>query len=298
MATKFKIVDILYPLFVEDPSVFLSVPPPTPNGSVLPIMLPSSNNSSRIYNNHGSHGNFGSFNMQSWDKQQSYLPSITNQQDQSKAILVFVFFMYFETHFFYLVIIRSQQQQSNNNLQSGSASPVPGNILPTNADENDMYLLNNPYEYRNSNNNRYPSSTTSNNYHIYSNTDNPSNGTAGSNSFSSYDHGNSPYIQQRKSHQPSVIDHVDTKNEQEAHNRRGSIDFPTSPPPEASSTAGLTKYSSYSLSGTSSSWSDSHRSLTQDIDTTITANTSSRKASQLGIYTYNYIALKKRLLYD
>jgi hypothetical protein len=84
-------------LFVEDPSVFLSVPPPPPSSStstngVLPMMLPSTNASNtRVYANNG----FGSFNMQSWNRQQPYLPSITNQQqqDQSKAILLFVFFM-------------------------------------------------------------------------------------------------------------------------------------------------------------------------------------------------------------
>jgi hypothetical protein len=100
LATKFKIVDILYPLFVEDPSVFLSVPPPPPstssttNGGVLPMMLPSSNPSARVYN---SNGNFSPINMQTWDRQQPYLPSITNQQqqDQSKDILMFVFFVYY-----------------------------------------------------------------------------------------------------------------------------------------------------------------------------------------------------------
>jgi hypothetical protein len=164
------------------------------------------------------------------------------------------------------VIIRSQQQSNNNNLQSGSVSPVPGNILPT-ADENDMYLLNNPYEYRN--NNRYANSTSSSSYHIYSN-DNPSNATTNSDNFSPYDHSNSPYIQQRKLQHASVIDHVD-KNESEEQNRRGSIDFPTSPPPEASTTtsttptSGLAKYSSY-VSASSSSWSESNRPLPQDMD--------------------------------
>jgi hypothetical protein len=186
------------------------------------------------------------------------------------------------------VIIRSQQ--SNNNLQSGSVSPVPGNILPTNAEENDMYLLNNPYDYRN--NNRYTSSTSSSSYHIYSNTDNPSDATTSSDSFSHYDHGNSPYIQQRKLQHPSVIDHVDTKNEPEEQSRRGSIDFPTSPPPEASSTS-LNKYGSYTMASPSTSWSESSRPLTQDIDTTVTAT--SRKASPLGIYT-NYTRKKKAFI--
>jgi hypothetical protein len=61
----------------------------------LPIMLPPSNpnatntmTSAPKYNN-----NFGSFNMQSWEKQ-SYqsLPSITNQQDQSTLSLLFICF--------------------------------------------------------------------------------------------------------------------------------------------------------------------------------------------------------------
>ncbi|KAI8640523.1 transcription regulator HTH, apses-type DNA-binding domain-containing protein [Parasitella parasitica] len=104
LATKFKIVDILYPLFVEDPSVFLSVPPPPPTSSVhvngpvtgnsmngnLPIMLPPSNPAAAAskYSN-----NFGSFNMQSWEKQPyQSLPSITNQQDQSTLLLILLYF--------------------------------------------------------------------------------------------------------------------------------------------------------------------------------------------------------------
>lgn len=93
MASKFKIVDILYPLFVEDPSVFLSVPPPPPASSNgLPIMLPSStSNATRSAYYNKNDNSFGSFNMQSWEKQ-SYqsLPSITNQQqDQSRFICLF-----------------------------------------------------------------------------------------------------------------------------------------------------------------------------------------------------------------
>ncbi|CAO3616046.1 unnamed protein product [Mucor hiemalis] len=102
LANKFKITDILYPLFVEDPSVFLSVPPPPPPASAstaaaagsnsgLPIMLPSSTSNSRggYYNSKNESASFGSFNLQSWEKQ-SYqsLPSITNgQQDQSKSFV-------------------------------------------------------------------------------------------------------------------------------------------------------------------------------------------------------------------
>lgn len=102
LATKFKIVDILYPLFVEDPSVFLSVPPPPPSSSSagtihvsgphsgsLPIMLPPSTNPSTAkYTT-----NYGSFNMQPWEKQPyQSLPSITNQQqDQSTfSLLLFI----------------------------------------------------------------------------------------------------------------------------------------------------------------------------------------------------------------
>lgn len=94
MASKFKIEDILYPLFVEDPSVFLSVPPPPASSNGLPIMLPSSNNPTRnaYYNKNDT--NFGSFNMQSWEKQPyQSLPSITNQQqqDQSKVFFFYLF---------------------------------------------------------------------------------------------------------------------------------------------------------------------------------------------------------------
>lgn len=102
LANKFKITDILYPLFVEDPSVFLSVPPPPPaagttttatgSNSVLPIMLPSATSAGRggsYYNSKNESASFGSFNLQSWEKQ-SYqsLPSITNgQQDQSRSFI-------------------------------------------------------------------------------------------------------------------------------------------------------------------------------------------------------------------
>ncbi|KAI8980271.1 transcription regulator HTH, apses-type DNA-binding domain-containing protein [Pilobolus umbonatus] len=96
LATKFKIADILYPLFVDDPSVLLCLPPTNANG--VPIVLPTSSiNSSRTgsgnlnlghygpYSKHETH-NYLPFNLQSWEKQPCQsLPSITSQQqDQSK----------------------------------------------------------------------------------------------------------------------------------------------------------------------------------------------------------------------
>lgn len=79
-------MDILYPLFVEDPSVFLSVPPPPAASNGLPIMLPSSTNNATRGAYYNKNDNFGSFNMQSWDKQPyQSLPSISNQQQQDQS---------------------------------------------------------------------------------------------------------------------------------------------------------------------------------------------------------------------
>ncbi|KAL0142991.1 apses-type HTH transcription regulator, partial [Mucor lusitanicus] len=260
LATKFKIVDILYPLFVEDPSVFLSVPPPPPSSSSagtihvsgphsgsLPIMLPPSTNPSTAkYTT-----NYGSFNMQPWEKQPyQSLPSITNQQQDQ-------------------MLIRSQ------NLTSGSCSPVPGNIAPilssnATAEENDLYLMSNPYEYRSSSNNHnraYASNNTNNSpYHLYNNNSGGASTTTTTTehySSSPYDNASttSPYVQQRKLHH-SVIDHIADKEPYQHHHqysqdqRRSSIDLPTSPPPE-----GL-KYSSAS----SSVWPDADTTSAAVVD--------------------------------
>ncbi|GAN04732.1 hypothetical protein MAM1_0072c04196 [Mucor ambiguus] len=255
LATKFKIVDILYPLFVEDPSIFLSVPPPPPssssgainmsgsNSGSLPNMLPPSNPTTTApkYTT-----NYGPFSMQSWEKQPYQpLPSITNQQHQQDQLL-----------------IRSQ------NLTSGSCSPVPGNIAPilssnATAEENDLYLMSNPYDYRNSHNNRaYNNSTNNSSYHLYNNNNNNNSGNAPTTehySSSPYDNASTTnsYVQQRKLHH-SVIDHVADKEPYHHHHqeqRRTSIDLPTSPPPE-----GL-KY----ISTSSSVWPDADSASTTAI---------------------------------
>ncbi|KAG2237556.1 hypothetical protein INT48_005592 [Thamnidium elegans] len=217
LATKFKIVDILYPLFVDDPSIFLSMPPPPPVAAAgstgVPIMLPSSINTPRGYYNKNE--NFGSF-----------------------------------------ILMRSQQ---TNQLQnSGSCSPVPGTIAPIlSNDESDMYLLNNSYEYRN-NGNRFTNngnsttsapatasstatstSTNQHSYNIY-----PSDHST--EHFSSpYENHTSPYLQTNR----KVIEKEEDKR---------SIDFPSSPPPESSSTHAL-KYSNSSPYQSPPSWSETDR---------------------------------------
>ncbi|KAL9554508.1 hypothetical protein PS6_003378 [Mucor atramentarius] len=261
LATKFKIADILYPLFVEDPSIFLSVPPPPPSSSAgalnvngsssgnLPIVLPPSNPTTAApkYN-----ASYSPFNIQSWEKHPYQpLPSIANQQQDQ-------------------MLIRSH------NLTSGSCSPVPGNIapiLPSNAtaEENDLYLMGNPYDYRSSNSRAYNHNTNNSSYHLYNNNNNNGSGGAATEHYSSspYDNAStaSPYVQQRKLHH-SVIDHIAADKEPYHYHeeqRRNSIDLPTSPPPE-----GL-KYSSAS----SSVW--------PDVDTTsATAAAVDRKDAPLG----------------
>jgi hypothetical protein len=82
---------MLYPLFVDDPSVFLSVSGP---GNGLPMMLPSSGPASNRlgqYNHYKNEDGYNSFNMQSWDKPYQPLPSISSQQqDQSKLIYTLI----------------------------------------------------------------------------------------------------------------------------------------------------------------------------------------------------------------
>lgn len=70
-------------------------PPPAAGSTGVPIMLPSSINTPRGYYNKNE--NFGSFSMQSWEKQPyQSLPSLANQQqqqhqDQSKSLFICLF---------------------------------------------------------------------------------------------------------------------------------------------------------------------------------------------------------------
>ncbi|KAG1136304.1 hypothetical protein G6F37_012138 [Rhizopus arrhizus] len=113
LATKFKIFDILYPLFVEDPSVFLSIPPPTTtSASSTTSSHPNSNTSSTLPYMLPSKGYYKNDNpMQQWGKQ-SYLPSL-NQE----------------------MTIRTQSN---------------GNMLPSepSSSESDMYMIQPSCEYR------------------------------------------------------------------------------------------------------------------------------------------------------
>ncbi|KAG1056758.1 hypothetical protein G6F43_001378 [Rhizopus delemar] len=113
LATKFKIFDTLYPLFVEDPSVFLSIPPPTTtSASSTTSSHPNSNASSTLPYMLPSKGYYKNDNpMQQWGKQ-SYLPSL-NQE----------------------MTIRTQSN---------------GNILPSepSSSETDLYMIQPHCEYR------------------------------------------------------------------------------------------------------------------------------------------------------
>ncbi|KAI8056304.1 uncharacterized protein B0P05DRAFT_560377 [Gilbertella persicaria] len=169
LATKFKIVDILYPLFVEDPSVFLTTPHAATN---LPVMSPPNTLTPRAYQSTNS---FGSFSMSSWEKQS--LPTLPPPPPPPPA--------------HDQMLIRSQANES------GSCSPVPGTLLPSHQ-ENDMYLL--------SHHTTRPS-YHSNAYALY---DPPPSGTSQT---------PFPYTQRKA----------------EKEQRRSSIDFPSSPPPESTS---------------------------------------------------------------
>lgn len=155
------------------------------------------------------------------------------------------------------MIIRSQQQQQNTLQNSGSCSPVPGNIAPIlSNEESDMYLLNNPYEYRN--NGRYtgttPTAPTSSanhqSYNIY-----PSDAHSSSDHhFSSpYESHTSPYLQstvppnRAAAAKPTPVDKEEEKR---------SIDFPSSPPPESSATTLKYVGSPYPLNSSPPSWSE------------------------------------------
>lgn len=117
-------------------------------------------------------------------------------------------------------------------------------------------------------------------YHIYSNDNNTHVNSGTDNHFSPYE-ATSPYVQLRKLHH-SVIDHIDGNKEesQQLDEKRQSIDFPSSPPPETAHN-GLKYSSSYSLGSTSpSNWSEPSKTLNHEIDP---VNTTIRKSSPLGM---------------
>lgn len=200
-----------------------------------------------------------------------FLASQINNKIKVRFFCCYLFVYIVLSIIFYIVLIRSH------NLTSGSCSPVPGNIAPilpstATAEENDLYLMGNPYDYRSNNSRAYNHNTNNSSYHLYNNNNNSSGGAATDHySSSPYDNASttSPYVQQRKLHH-SVIDHIAADKEPYHYHeeqRRNSIDLPTSPPPE-----GL-KYSSAS----SSVW--------PDVDTTSAAAAAvDRKDAPLGIF--------------
>ncbi|KAI8884423.1 apses-domain-containing protein [Backusella circina FSU 941] len=211
LASKFKIIDILYPLFVDDPSVFLSVSGP---GSGLPMMLPSSvaggGPSNRIgqYNHYKNENSFNSFNMQSWDKPYQPLPSISSQQQDQ-------------------MVIRSQ-----NSVHSSNGSPVHSHLPPatySHSEDNNMYLLNNSCDYRSGN--RPPGKISP---YLYSDNHNSS---------SSFYENSNTFITSRKS--TELKESSEFKTEPECDNVK-RMSLPTSPPPEHSDPAigGGAKFSS------------------------------------------------------
>jgi hypothetical protein len=123
----------------------------------------------------------------------------------------------------YLVIIRSQHQHQQN---SGSCSPVPGNILSN--EENDIYLMNNPYDYHHRNksttNNPYNNSSP---YNLYPINDNNSQQHFSSSPYDNYLHSSTS----RKEKEDETVT---------AGEKRNSIDFPSSPPPESSASSAVT----------------------------------------------------------
>ncbi|KAI8343962.1 hypothetical protein BC941DRAFT_464201 [Chlamydoabsidia padenii] len=127
LAAKFKITDLLYPLFTDDPSVFLCpssngntmLPPPTTTQNTTPMMVPST----RPYQYKQQDSSTYGFPMASWDRSES-----TN-------------------HDSFASILRNDQT----NLPSGSCSPVPGTMAPPPSNDNDIYLMNSPYD-----NSRHP----------------------------------------------------------------------------------------------------------------------------------------------
>lgn len=215
LATKFKIIDILYPLFVDDPAVFLSMAAPPGNG--LPMMLPASGatSSSNRMQQYSKNDSYGSFMPSSWDKPYQSLPSITSQQQQDQSKDGFVIFVFCFTNMLTYLVIRP-----HNNLQSGSCSPVPGNITShpplMGGEENDVYLLNNPYEYRSGSSQQRPYSKMSPPppapHYLYENQSQP---------FYEGSYG----MPARKEN--------DKKDEPTSSTDEKPIDLPTSPPPES-----------------------------------------------------------------
>ncbi|KAI9247219.1 hypothetical protein BY458DRAFT_527373 [Sporodiniella umbellata] len=117
LATKFKIFDILYPLFVENPSIFLTMPPPAAghsashsNASNLPYMLPSKGYYKNEYPT-----------SQPWGKQPS-LPSL-NQE----------------------LSIRTQPT-----TQTNLSAPLLGSEANqgNSTSENELYMIHSPCEFR------------------------------------------------------------------------------------------------------------------------------------------------------
>ncbi|KAI8389483.1 hypothetical protein BD560DRAFT_79880 [Blakeslea trispora] len=163
--------------------------------------------------------------------------------------------------------------QANDN---GSCSPVPGTITPilpsaTN-EQNDLYLINH-YDCRNNLNNKSNtarasySSAQSSTYSLY---DNPSGANHHPSFSSSPSFHASPYVQHRKLTQSTL----------DKEQRKSSIDFPSSPPPENASV----KYSTlYSLDNHHSShqhsWSETTNKSSHE-----TKDTSLNKTSPLGIF--------------
>ncbi|ORX58113.1 hypothetical protein DM01DRAFT_1333778 [Hesseltinella vesiculosa] len=150
LAAKFKIEDLLYPLFTDDPSIYLC-PSAIPGTTAVPTssMLPSSQGmpmvvpSTRIpppmtYRHDHAYG----YNLPTWDRSSDNNDSLPHQDT-------------------FATILRGHPEQPD--LPSGSCSPVPGTIAPlmpptttsnasttlsTNQNHDDLYLMNSPYDYR------------------------------------------------------------------------------------------------------------------------------------------------------
>ncbi|KAI9027144.1 hypothetical protein CLU79DRAFT_740489 [Phycomyces nitens] len=273
LATKFKIVDLLYPLFVDDPSVFLYASNlQNPNGN-MPLVMPSSCDTNRATNSHQLHSSYKTgasytqFPIQPWDRPYQSLPSITSTQQES---------------------FRSQTA-----VASGSCSPVPGTISSMLGEDSDLYLMNNPYEYRSSAN-RSSYSSIGSSGHPYGTNHHASNGLGVPGIYSSVPgHHDSPsysthydttsftnrkshYDESEKEYSPNQSADPTEDNDTKSLGS-GQIDFPSSPPPESGSQIKLTPYSHTSASSSagnpagtfqsmpsfSSTWSASFGSLNQ-----------------------------------
>ncbi|KAI7862404.1 transcription regulator HTH, apses-type DNA-binding domain-containing protein [Spinellus fusiger] len=82
LASKFKIVDLLYPLFVDDPSVFLCASN-LQNSSNMPLMVAGSTCGTRPNPLHAYKPSvYPLFPVQPWDRPYQSLPSITTSTQQ------------------------------------------------------------------------------------------------------------------------------------------------------------------------------------------------------------------------